>query len=41
MDEIVESFHDERIRYYKNKENIGGINVVENWNKCLEYAEGG
>ena len=40
LDEIVESFHDERIRYYKNKENIGGINVVENWNKCLEYAEG-
>lgn len=37
---IVEQFHDERIRYYRNEKNFGAIDVVDNWNKCLEYATG-
>ncbi len=37
---IVESFHDERIRYYINEENMGGKDLVAQWNKCLSYARG-
>lgn len=37
---IVASFHDKRIRYYRNTENFGAVNVVDNWNKCLEYSHG-
>jgi len=40
IDEVVRSFTDVRIRYYKNKENFGAVNVVDNWNKCLSYAQG-
>jgi glycosyltransferase involved in cell wall biosynthesis len=37
-DEVVEKYlSDERIRYYKNKVNLG---LVENFNKCLSYAKG-
>lgn len=37
---IVKSFDDPRIRYYVNEKNCGAINVVDNWNKCLDYATG-
>lgn len=37
---IVAQFDDSRIRYYRNDRNCGAINVVDNWNKCLEYAKG-
>ena len=40
LDSVVETYKDERIRYYKNEINCGAINVVDNWNKCLEYATG-
>ena len=40
LDSIVSLYSDERIHYYRNKENCGAINVVDNWNKCLEYASG-
>lgn len=40
LDEIVNSYSDQRIHYYKNKKNYGAVNVVNNWNKCLEYAKG-
>lgn len=40
LDSIVKSYNDSRIRYYVNKKNCGAINVVDNWNKCLEYAKG-
>lgn len=40
LDSIVQQFHDERIRYYKNKIGFGGYNLVFNWNKCLEYCTG-
>jgi glycosyltransferase involved in cell wall biosynthesis len=37
---IVKSFDDERIRYFINEENIGGKDLVAQWNKCLSYARG-
>ena len=40
LDSIVSTYSDSRIRYYKNEKNYGAENVVDNWNKCLEYAEG-
>ena len=40
IDGIVHSFTDNRIRYYKNEENVGAVNLVDNWNKCLELAKG-
>lgn len=40
VDKIVKSFNDKRIRYYVNERNIGALNVVDNWNKCLSYASG-
>jgi glycosyltransferase involved in cell wall biosynthesis len=40
IDEIVHSFNDSRIRYFKNQENLGKESVVRNWNRCLEYARG-
>jgi glycosyltransferase involved in cell wall biosynthesis len=40
IDAVVERFKDTRIRYYKNEQNTGAVNVVLNWNKCLEFAVG-
>ena len=40
LDEIVGTYDDNRIAYYKNPENIGGKDLVAQWNKCLEYANG-
>jgi glycosyltransferase involved in cell wall biosynthesis len=40
LDEIVGLFSDSRIRYYRNEKNIGGENLVKNWNHCLSYAQG-
>ncbi|MGP1480551.1 MAG: glycosyltransferase family 2 protein [Hoylesella enoeca] len=37
---IIEQFADIRIRYYENKKGFGAKDVVNNWNKCLEYATG-
>lgn len=37
---IVKSYDDPRIRYYINQENIGGRDLVAQWNHCLEYANG-
>lgn len=37
---IVTSFKDERIQYYINKENIGGKDLVAQWNHCITYAKG-
>ncbi|TFF38790.1 glycosyltransferase family 2 protein [Mucilaginibacter psychrotolerans] len=38
VDEIVAKFTDSRIRYFKNETNIGGKNLVDNWNNCLNMA---
>lgn len=40
LDSIVKSYDDPRIRYYVNEENIGGKDLVAQWNHCLEYAKG-
>lgn len=40
LDIIVNQFNDSRIRYYKNKENLGKVSIVHNWNKCLSLARG-
>ena len=40
LKEIVSSFHDARISYHRNKENIGGKDLVAQWNHCLQYAQG-
>ena len=40
LKEIVASFQDSRIRYYENSINIGGKDLVANWNQCLKYAQG-
>lgn len=40
LDSIIDNFKSEKIRYYKNKQNVGAANVVDNWNICLSYAVG-
>ena len=37
---IVGLYDDPRIKFFRNKTNCGVINVVDNWNQCLEYACG-
>lgn len=36
--EVVDSFHDSRIQFKINRSNIGGRNLVENWNHCIQFA---
>lgn len=31
---------DPRVQYYRNEQNYGSVNVVNNWNRCLEYCKG-
>lgn len=40
LNSIVNQYDDTRIRYYVNEKNCGAIDVVDNWNKCLDYATG-
>ena len=40
LDSIVNSYSDERIRYYINEKNIGGRDLVEQWNHSISYASG-
>lgn len=41
LKEIIDDYKgDPRIHYYRNDVGFGGRNVVGNWNKCLEYAQG-
>lgn len=40
IDSIVNQYDDKRIRYYKNEKNYGAVDMVKNWNHCLEYATG-
>lgn len=37
---IVNMFSDNRIRYYRNEQNIGGTDLVKQWNHCLSFATG-
>ena len=36
---IVDQFSDDRIIYKENKENIGGTDLVANWNHCIQFAK--
>lgn len=40
IESIILAYDNSRIRYYKNSVNVGAVNVVDNWNKCLEYVNG-
>lgn len=40
IEEIVSQFEDNRITYTKNSSNVGSLNLVDNWNKCLSMAHG-
>lgn len=37
---VVDLFDDSRIRYYRNEKNIGGKNLVAQWNHSIQYANG-
>ena len=37
---IVASFKDERIHYHRNEENIGGKDLVRQWNHSISFASG-
>lgn len=37
---VVDNYHDDRIRFYRNEKNCGAVDVVDNWNICLSYAKG-
>lgn len=40
LESIVSEFQDERIRFYRNEKNIGGSDLVAQWNHSLEFARG-
>lgn len=40
LDSIVNSYDDPRIQYYVNEENIGGKDLVAQWNHSISYAKG-
>lgn len=40
LKEIVDSFNDPRIRYVRNEKNLGGQNLVRQWNHCISFATG-
>lgn len=40
LNSIVDSYHDERIQYYINEKNVGGHDLVAQWNSCISYAKG-
>lgn len=40
VEEIVSEFKDSRIQYFENKTNVGSLNLVDNWNKCLSHCKG-
>lgn len=40
LNEILRDYEDPRIRYFTNDKNIGGLDLVAQWNKCLDYSKG-
>lgn len=40
VDDIVGSYDDCRIKYFKNEKNSGAIDIVKNWNKLLDLSTG-
>lgn len=37
---VVDSFANDKIKYYRNENNLGANDPSQNWNKCLELANG-
>lgn len=37
---VVDLFDDERIRYYRNDKNLGGKNLVDQWNHSVSFVNG-
>lgn len=40
IEKIVSKYNDDRIHYYRNRNRVGIINLIDNWNYCLEKAKG-
>jgi len=40
LKEIVDAFNDSRIRFIRNEKNLGGQNLVQQWNHCIQFATG-
>ena len=40
LEQIVSTFHDSRIRYIRNERNLGGENLVRQWNHSISFATG-
>ena len=40
LQKTVDCLNDSRIHYYRNEKNCGAIDVVDNWNICLEHCSG-
>lgn len=40
LKEIVDTFNDSRIRFIRNEKNLGGHNLVRQWNHCIQFATG-
>lgn len=40
LDSIVQKYNDPRISYYVNEQNVGGIDLVAQWNHSISYATG-
>lgn len=38
--DIVNGYNDTRISFYRNENNIGGTDLVAQWNHCLSFATG-
>lgn len=39
LKDIVDCYNDDRIIYKENERNIGGTDLVANWNQCIQYAQ--
>ena len=37
---VAPFLRDSRISYYRNEKNIGALDLVDNWNRCLDYCSG-
>lgn len=40
IERVVRQFKDSRIRFFRNRQNCGAVDVVDNWNICLSHATG-
>ena len=38
LEDVISNFKDKRIRYIVNENNIGGHDLIANWNHCIQYA---